>query len=170
MWIVSWEKWAEAIRLSHQGVNSKLSLEMTIFVDAKRNIEKTSLVLQKQGMFFGDCSQGCNSMKVLVYKNKHKIMSTSLWPSTGHSRKSKVSAHRHQFTSSAQEAVSFLFNPLKAARTSGFVSKSTWIYTRQSISSVYKQIRVTKLLDSTLLGSGDWLLTVMCDKQQTVIL
>jgi len=31
-------------------------------------------------MFFGDCSWGCNSMKVLVHKYKHKIMNTALCP------------------------------------------------------------------------------------------
>lgn len=52
-------------RLSHREVNSKLNLKMTIFADANRSTGKTSTF---QNKFFGDCSWGCNCMKVLVHR------------------------------------------------------------------------------------------------------
>lgn len=59
----------------------------------------------------------------------------------------KLHTQNVPFTSSVQEAVGFLWGSLKATGTSRFISKPMWIYIRQSISSIYNQIKVTKITE-----------------------
>lgn len=67
----------------------------------KRTLRKLLEMYKNKEHFFSDSSQGWNSMKILVYKNKYEIMSTPSWSSAGAQQAMQIPHTGNiQFTSS----------------------------------------------------------------------
>ena len=67
----------------------------------KRTLRKLLEMYKNKERFFTDSSQGWNSMKILVYKNKYEIMSTPSWSSVGAQQAMQIPRTGNiQFTSS----------------------------------------------------------------------